>query len=109
MSQCSGEYELVMTFVERGAAEQVLKLTKQAGAEGGTVISARGGVNNKEKIFGVTIEPEKDVILTIIPKGKAEAVMKAIHEGMNMCEPGHGITLSFELSQVAGICHTIQP
>ena len=58
------EYDLIITVVNRGYADVVVEAAKKAGAQGGTIFYARGtGIHEVEKIFGITIQPQKDVVL----------------------------------------------
>jgi nitrogen regulatory protein P-II 1 len=44
----------------------VLEASVMADAQGGTVLFGRGaGINEQEKIFGMSIEPEKEIVLTL--------------------------------------------
>jgi nitrogen regulatory protein PII len=102
-------YKLIVTIVEKGNAEDVVEFTKHAGAEGGTILMGRGiGIHETAKIFGIPIEPEKEIVLTLVPAEKSENVLKAIDEGMNLEKPGRGIAFALDLEKVIGICHDIK-
>ena len=65
------EYQLIITIVEQGNAEDVIDCAKKGGAEGGTILTGRGaGIHDTAKILGILIEPEKEVVLTLIEKEK---------------------------------------
>ena len=73
------EFELVITIVNRGFADEVMDAAKAAGATGGTVLYGRGtGIHEAEKFFGITIQPEKEVVLILTPLKTRNAIMKAI-------------------------------
>ncbi|NLE11704.1 MAG: P-II family nitrogen regulator, partial [Actinobacteria bacterium] len=62
-------YDLIVTIVPKGLAEKPLRASQQAGAEGGTILYARGaGIHETRKILGVPIEPEKEILLTVVPR-----------------------------------------
>jgi len=106
MSEIKTNYSLVVTIVEKGNAEEVIEHSKKGGAEGGTIIPGRGlGVHDTAKILGILIEPEKEVVLILIPKEKADGVLNAISEGMNLEKPGKGIAFVIDVPKVFGICH----
>ena len=43
--------------------------SKKAGAGGGTIISGRGtGIHEHAKLFNIPIEPEKNIVLTLIDR-----------------------------------------
>jgi nitrogen regulatory protein P-II 1 len=59
---------LIVTIVRKGWGEAILEATMAAGAHGGTIIPARGiGKNEQQRVFGIQIEPEKEVVLTLVP------------------------------------------
>lgn len=100
------KFDLIVTIVNKGIAPDVIKASKAAGAEGGTILSGRGsGIHETAKIFGFPIEPEKDIILTLIEKGKTEQVLQAIEEKTGLKEPGKGIAFVLNVEKTEGICH----
>ena len=99
-------FDLIVTIVNKGHCETVITASKKAGAEGGTIIPGRGtGIRENKKLWGIPIEPEKDIVLTIVPQDKSEAILKAIVHACKLDKPGAGISFVIELKKVAGICH----
>jgi len=73
------EFDLILSIVEKGRACEVVAASKKAGAEGGTIISARGsGIHDNKKIFGILLEPEKELVLTLIDRKIAPQVLQSI-------------------------------
>lgn len=102
-------FDLIVTIVNKGGSDVIIQASKSAGAEGGTIIPGRGtGIREKKMLWGIPIEPEKDIVLTIVPQEKTQAILKAIVEQANLNTPGAGITFVLELKKVAGICHMCQ-
>ncbi len=103
MERQSG-YELVITVVNKGNAETVVEASKRAGAEGGTIIFGRGtGIHEQAKLFSIPIEPEKEVILTLIARDKTEAVLQAIRQDSGLDQPGKGIAFVLPVERTTGI------
>ncbi len=103
------KHDLIVTIVKKGCCECIVEATKEAGAEGATIIPARGsGIHEKKKLLNIPIEPEKDVILTIIQNHKTEAVMEAIIKAGNLEKPGTGVAFVVELKDVSGIVHLVR-
>ena len=99
-------HDLITVIVKKGLSEKVLDSAKKAGAEGGTIMFGRGtGIHEKAKLFGIPIEPEKEIVLIIIDKKKTKKVLDSIVNSVNLNKPGVGIAFVFELSKVLGICH----
>lgn len=102
------DYDLIVTIVNRGFSERVVKASKEAGAEGGTIFFGRGtGIHETKKLLGIAIEPEKEIVLTAIPRSITDRVLSAIIEAGKLDQPGTGITFVVELKKVAGICHLL--
>lgn len=106
---CENKHDLIVTIIKKGNSEKILKATKEAGAEGGTILYGRGvGIHEKSTLMGIPIEPEKEIILTIILKNKTREVVEAIIKAGNLNKPGTGIVFVLGLQQVSGICHLIE-
>ncbi len=101
-------YDLIVTIVNRGSSEKIVKASKEAGAEGGTIILGRGtGIHEKKSLLGIPIEPEKEIVLTAVPKSKTEHVLGSIIKAGELDKPGTGIAFVLELKEIAGICHLL--
>ncbi|NLI33953.1 MAG: P-II family nitrogen regulator [Deltaproteobacteria bacterium] len=102
-------HDLIVTIVNRGWSDMIVKASKAAGAEGGTIVFGRGtGIHETQTLFGIPIEPEKEIVLTIVRGNKTEEVLAAIMEAGKLNKPGMGIAFVVELKKVAGICHMIE-
>lgn len=100
------KYELILTVVNRGCADCAIEAAKRAGAQGGTVFYARGtGIHEVEKFFGIAIQPEKEVILTLVRSDRTRQIMKAIIKEAGLDTPGRGLAFSLPVNDVAGILH----
>jgi len=101
-------FQLIVTIVNRGKCGPVVEASREAGAEGGTIITGRGsGIHEKAKLFSFTIEPEKDIILTLVPSDRTDKVLDAIVKASELNEPGHGIAFVIDVEEVTGINHLI--
>ena len=98
------EYELIVLIVSEGYAEQAMDAAKSKQASGGTLIKGVGlGSSEATKILGITIEPEKDVVLILIEKEKKKEVMQVISESVGLATPGRGICFSIPVDNVVGL------
>lgn len=103
---CSIDFDLLVTIVDRGFAEEVMTAAKAAGTEGGTILNGRGtGIHEKAKLFGIAIEPEKEIILNLIDRKKTERVLAAVTTALDLDKPGRGVAFVLAVEKVAGICH----
>ena len=97
-------YEVVFIIVDRGFAEEVVDAAVSAGAEGGTIINARGsGVHENSMFFSMAIEPEKEIVMILIEKEKADFVIESISKTIHIDEPGKGIMISMDVSKTSGL------
>lgn len=99
-------HDLIVTIAKKGLADRIVKTSKEAGASGATIIQGRGsGIHDTQKLFGIPIEPEKDIILTVIHQDKTEEVLAAIVKAGDLEKPATGIAFVIDLKTVAGIAH----
>lgn len=102
------QFQLIVTIVNRGQCGVVVDSSRDAGAEGGTIITGRGsGVHEKAKLFTFAIEPEKEIVLTLVPADRTEKVLDAIVQATELNEPGNGIAFVLDVEDVTGINHLI--
>jgi nitrogen regulatory protein PII len=100
------QFELIVTVINKGNAESVVEAARRAGAEGGTILFGRGtGIHEKATLFSIPIEPEKELILTLIDRTRTEAVLQAIRQETGLDEPGKGIAFVLPVERTAGIKH----
>ena len=96
-------HDLIVTVVRKGYAEQIVRASKEGGAEGATIFLGRGtGIHEQKKLLGIPIEPEKEIIFTVITTDKTERVLQAISKAGQLEKPATGIALSSPLKQVVG-------
>lgn len=97
-------YHLVVTIVNSGFFDQVMAAAKKAGAGGGTVVHARGlGSKEAMKYLGITIQPEKDLVLILTPKEKKLAIMESIMHEVGLNTAGTGICFSLPVDSTIGV------
>lgn len=100
----SMKYEAIFTIVDRGLAEEVIQAAKKAGSTGGTVMHGRGsGIHEKEKLFNMEIEPEKDIVLILSTSDKTDDIVSSIREKLNIDKPGAGILFVLDVSKTSGL------
>ncbi|MGE5528540.1 MAG: P-II family nitrogen regulator [Patescibacteria group bacterium] len=108
MSDCVMKFDLIITIVLKGFAEDAIEAARKAGAEGSTIIEGRGlGIHENAKILGMAIEPEKEIILTLIDRNKTQQVLDAIADAVGLNKPGKGIAVVLKVEEAIGICHLL--
>lgn len=97
-------YNAVFVVVERGNAEGVVDTATAAGARGATVINARGsGSHETSTLFSMAIEPEKEIVLILIPTDITDTVVSAIQEQHHIDEPGKGVMFILDVNRTYGL------
>lgn len=98
------DFESIFVIVDKGLSSQVLDAAESVGSTGGTVISGRGsGSQEKERLFNIEIEPEKDIILILAKKDKTQEIVNAIGEELGMDEPNKGIIFVMDVTRTLGL------
>lgn len=98
------DYEMVLCIVNAGFSELVMDAAKEEGARGGTVIHARGTANkDAEQFFRIAIQPDKDIVLILVPAEIKDNVLHAIYRNAGLNSEGKGIAFSLPVDDVVGI------
>ncbi|MBQ4073774.1 MAG: P-II family nitrogen regulator [Clostridia bacterium] len=96
--------EVIIAIVNRGYTDLVMESALPAGARGGTVLHARGaGTEEASQFFGITIQPEKEMVMILVDREHKVPVMQAITRGAGLSTEGHGIIFSLPVTDVMGI------
>ena len=97
-------YQLIVTIVKRGKAEDVISAASDAGSKGGTIINARGsGVNETSRLFHMDIEPEKELVMILSKAETTEAIVQSIRNRLQLDVPGNGIVFIQDVSRAYGV------
>ena len=100
-------FSLIVSIVRKGWGETVLAASVKAGAQGGTVLFGRGaGIREQEKILGIPIEPEKEIVLTVVYSDQVEAILREIVRAAELNEPGKGLAFVVPIDKVVGVVHS---
>ena len=98
---------LVVTIVNRGYTEKVMEAARPAGARGGTVLHARGaGMEEASQFFGITIQPEKEMVLILVDQEIKVPVMQAIARDAGPNTPASGLVFSLPVDSVMGLAQS---
>ena len=87
--------ELIVCIINNGFSDLVMGAAKRSGAKGGTTFHARGTGNaDIEKFFGITISPEKEVVLIVVDVAIKDNVVSAIYKDAGLDTKGQGIVFT---------------
>jgi len=71
-------HDLIVAVVDHGESDIIMNAAKAAGARGGTIAKAREAGADARKVFGLTIQPEKELVLILVPTQDKQAIMQSI-------------------------------
>ena len=98
------QHEAIFCIVNSGYSELVMDAAKKLGARGGTVINARGTASKEaEKFFNITIEPEKEIVMILVPSAIKDDVLHALYQEAGLDTPGQGIAFALPVDSVVGL------
>ena len=106
----TNDHEVVFAIVNSGFAEDVMEVAREQGVRGGTILNARGVVNeNAAAFFGITLHADKEILMMVVEKDIRDKVLNAIYKEMGMAKKARGIAFSLPVSDVAGLVPQAQP
>ena len=99
-------FSIVIAIVDEEIEDRTIDIAKANGAGGVTLLKGRGlGLNEKITFFGLTYERSESVLLFIMEKNSATAVIKAVSEDIEKDKKKHGLIFSMPIENLAGIPH----
>ncbi len=97
-------YTLIMAIVDRGYSEAVMEAARPKGATGGTVLNCRRvGGEDAMRFWGITLQPERELVIILADKSEKKNIMKSISEGCGMRSEAHGVVMSLPVDSVMGL------
>ena len=97
-------HEVVFAIVNAGFAEDVMDVAREQGVRGGTILNARGVVNeDAAAFFGITLHADKEILMMVVEKDLRDQVLNAIYKEMGMAKKAKGVAFSLPVSDVAGL------
>ena len=85
------ELKALYIIVNAGFSAEVVEIARSLGATGATIINARGSVSKPKTILGITIDTEKEIVLSIVEKDVAFRISEAIKEKAGIGTDAHGL------------------
>ena len=104
------KHEVIFCIVNEGFSDSVMSAAREFGARGGTVFCARGTANpDSEKLFGVYIQPEKEIVMILVESKIKNDILHALYNKVGLNTAGGGIAFALPVSEVIGIGDKIAP
>lgn len=97
-------FKKLTVVVDRGMAEDVMDVALKAGVKGGTIVHGRGtGAEFTSKLFGMEIEPEKELVMILMPSDLIDKVVGDLFQELQLHIPGKGILFVEPIVEVRGL------
>ena len=98
------KYELITCIVNAGFSQNVMEAARAAGAQGGTILRARGSANPEaEEFFNINVQSDKEMVLILVPKAIKDDVLKAIYKDCGLADEARGIAFSLPVHRTTTI------
>jgi nitrogen regulatory protein PII len=96
--------DLIISIINQGYSDEFMAVAKEAGARGGTVISARGLTKQQPvKFFGISIQDEKEIIIILTSRDKKTPIMQAVSKSYGITTQADGIIFSLPVDEVMSL------
>lgn len=95
---------MIFCIVNQGFSDVVMDAARSVGARGGTILHAKGTANAEaEKMFGIVIQPEKEIVMILVEATVKDAVLHALYQQAGLKTAGQGIAFSLPVDDVLGL------
>lgn len=96
------ENKLMIVLVNHGLGSKILKLAKENGVTGGTVIYGRGTYNKPILEFLELTDVRKELVWFIMPHNLIPKIMKVLNDRFKFERPNHGILFVMPIASFFG-------
>lgn len=101
------KYEVIFCIVNAGFSDVAMDEAKKLGARGGTIMHGRGTAPKEaEKLFNITIQPEKEIVMILVPSNIKDDILKGLYHAVGLDTHAQGIAFTMHVDDVVGIGKT---
>ena len=97
------ERDLIITIVNKGYSDYVVDAARDAGARGSTILHGRGSTAEKNQFMGISLQDEKDIVLTLVVRTDKKKIMEAIADRTDLNAEGRGFCFSRPVNDDVGV------
>jgi len=101
--------KLLMFVVNAGFAEEIIDISRKQGARGATILNARGGGAIHKSIMGITIDSEKELVLSVVDEELVSPIMYAVTAEAGIGSPAHSICFVLPVENMTGTVANMVP
>lgn len=99
----TADFDLIVAIIGRGFSDYVVSSARDAGATGATILYGRGTADADKQVLGISLQPEREIVLILVKKTDRRKIMQAISDKTSLMEEGRGFCFSLPVSDVFGI------
>ena len=81
----------LFVIVNAGFAEEIVDIARGVGAGGATILNARGEGATLKTIMGITVDSEKEIVLSVVDGETVAKIMDAVKNKAGIGTPAHGV------------------
>lgn len=98
------KFECILTIVDGGYSEYVVDAAKKSGAQGATIINARGSTTKEpNKFFKLNIQPDKQIVMILCKKNQTKAIVESISQAAGMNTKCHALSFTLPVEDASGM------
>ncbi|MDY0214756.1 MAG: P-II family nitrogen regulator [Bacilli bacterium] len=87
----AAEMKALFVIVNAGFSDQIIEVAQNLGARGATIIPARGTGQKFVKVLGIHYEPEREILLSVVPHDVAISIATKVKEKYGKATPTNGL------------------
>ena len=97
-------HDLIVSVINNGYSDAFMNTARAAGATGGTVMHSRSLAHEGMiKLFGISVQDEKEIILILTSREKKVPIMQAVSEAHGLNSEARGIVFSLPVDDVLSL------
>ena len=98
------KFEVILCIVNKGFADKAMDAARAAGARGGTILHGRGtAAPDAERLFGITIQPEKEIVMILVAEDIRDGVLKSLYDTVGSGTDAQGLAFSLPVGHTIGL------
>lgn len=86
-------------IINAGFSAQVVEIAREAGAKGATIIHARGSGKHQASFMGMTVDSEREIVLSLVSETSVKPIMEAIKEKAGRDTPANSICFTMPVER----------
>ena len=89
--------------INAGFSDEVIELARKAGASGATIINARGEGAIHKSFLGISVDSEKEMVVSLVSEEVAQKIMMSIKEQSGITTPAHTVCFTLPVEKMIGM------